>query len=96
MIDSASNNEFATADRGPDKLESSYNLAHVPNGDLLANTRRLVGRQNQTLAALLAHLAEVEARDLHRLRACPSLYAYCLYELRCSEDAAFVAPARPA
>jgi len=47
--------------RGPDKLETSYNLAHVPNGDLLANTRRLVGRQNQTLAALLAHLAALLA-----------------------------------
>ena len=89
MIDSTWNNEFARADREPDKLESSYNLEQVSDKDLLANTRRLVGRQNQTLAALLAHLAEVEARGIHRVRACPSLYAYCLYELRCSEDAAF-------
>jgi hypothetical protein len=40
------------------------------------------------LAALLAHLAEVEARGLHRRRACASLYTYCIYELRFSEDAA--------
>jgi hypothetical protein len=40
------------------------------------------------LAALLAHLAEVEARGLHRTRACASLYTYCIYELRFSEDAA--------
>jgi len=69
--------------------EPSYRLEHISDADLLAGARRLVGRQNQGLAELLAHLAEVEARGIHRLRACPSLYAYCLYELRLSEDAAF-------
>ncbi|HEX5101844.1 MAG TPA: hypothetical protein VFV94_20180, partial [Polyangiaceae bacterium] len=39
-------------------------------------------------AALLEHLAEVDARGLHRTRACSSLYTYCIYELRFSEDAA--------
>jgi hypothetical protein len=52
-------------------------------------TRRLVGRSNQLLASLLGHLAEVEARGIHRTRACPSLYVYCVYELRFSEDEAF-------
>jgi hypothetical protein len=32
--------------------------------------------------------AEVEARGLHRKRLCASLYTYCIYELRFSEDAA--------
>ena len=63
-------------------------LAHVSNAELLANTRGLVGKSNQVFAALLAHLAEVEARRLHRTRACASLYTYCIYELRFSEDAA--------
>ncbi len=63
-------------------------LAHLSNSELLANTRGLVGRSNQVFAALLAHLAEVEARGLHRTRACASLYTYCIYELRFSEDAA--------
>ena len=64
--------------------------------ELLAHTRRLVGRSNQLLAELLAHLAEVEARGIHRTRACSSLYTYCIYELRFSEDEAFrrVAAAR--
>ncbi len=44
---------------------------------------------NQILAAQLAHLGEVQARGIHRERACASLYTYCLYELRLSEDAAF-------
>ncbi len=63
-------------------------LAHLSNSELLDNTRGLVGKSNQVFAALLAHLAEVEARGLHRTRACASLYTYCIYELRFSEDAA--------
>jgi hypothetical protein len=63
-------------------------LAHLSDDELLANTRRLVGKTNQLLAALLAHLAEVEARGVHRTRRCASLYTYCIYELRFSEDAA--------
>jgi hypothetical protein len=51
-------------------------LAHLSDGELLANTRQLVGRSNQVFAALLAHLAEVESRGLHRTRACASLYTY--------------------
>jgi 5-methylcytosine-specific restriction endonuclease McrA len=47
-----------------------------------------VGKSNQLLAALLLHLAEVEARGVHRTRRCASLYTYCIYELRFSEDAA--------
>jgi 5-methylcytosine-specific restriction endonuclease McrA len=63
-------------------------LAHLSDSELLANTRGLVGKSNQLFAALLAHLAEVQARGLHRTRACASLYTYCIYELRFSEDAA--------
>ena len=63
-------------------------LAELSDDELLANTRRLVGRSNQLLAALLVHLAEVEVRGAHRTRRCASLYTYCIYELRFSEDAA--------
>ena len=69
--------------------ESSFRLERLSDADLLASTRQLVGRSNQLLAALLAHLAEVDARGIHRLRACSSLYTYCVFELRLSEDAAF-------
>jgi len=66
----------------------SGSLAHLSDRELLANTRSLVGKSNQVFAALLAHLAEVDARGLHRTRACSSLYTYCIYELRFSEDGA--------
>jgi hypothetical protein len=64
-------------------------LGGLSDADLLVATRLLVGRSNQLLAELLAHLAEVEARGAHRTRACSSLYAYCIYELRFSEDEAY-------
>jgi 5-methylcytosine-specific restriction endonuclease McrA len=63
-------------------------LAQLTDEELLANTRRLVGKSNQLLAALLLHLAEVEVRGVHRTKRCASLYTYCIYELRFSEDAA--------
>jgi len=71
-------------------------LEHLSDAELLEGTRRLVGRSNQLLAELLVHLGEVETRGIHRTRACSSLYAYCIYELRFSEDEAFrrVAAAR--
>lgn len=67
----------------------SPSLAEISDGDLLAGTRHLVGASNQVLAALLTHLGEIEARGIYRTRACSSLYIYCVYELRFSEDAGF-------
>ena len=64
-------------------------LEELSDAELLEGTRRLVGRSNQLLAELLVHLAEVAARGIHRTRACSSLYTYCIYELRFSEDEAF-------
>jgi len=69
----------------PSGMESVSALA---DAELLTSTRRLVCQSNRLLSALLAHLAEVETRGLHRTRACASLYTYCIYELRMSEDAA--------
>jgi len=71
-------------------------VSALTDDELLAGTRRLVCVSNRVLAALLAHLAEVEARGLHRQRACSSLYTYCIYELRMPEDTAYrrVAAAR--
>ena len=64
-------------------------LEHIPDEALLATVRRLTARSNVALADLLAHLGEVERRGIHRECACASLYTYCVYELRLSEDAAF-------
>jgi hypothetical protein len=66
----------------------AQSLAHLSDDQVLTNTRCLVGKSNQVFAALLVHLAEVETRGIHRTRRCASLYTYCIYELRFSEDAA--------
>src|SRR6187431_3233465 len=67
---------------------AGYDLTHLSDSELLTSTRRVIDRSNQLLAELLAHLAEVESRGIHRSRACSTLTAYCVYELRLSEDAA--------
>src|SRR6186713_3463922 len=64
-------------------------LASIPDDELFTAVQRLTARSNVALADLLAHLGEVERRGIHRLRACASLYTYCIYELRMSEDAAY-------
>jgi 5-methylcytosine-specific restriction endonuclease McrA len=65
-----------------------YRLEHVHDDALHCAVKTLVGRKNVLTADLLAHLAEVEARGIYRERACSSLYMYCIYELRLSEDEA--------
>jgi 5-methylcytosine-specific restriction endonuclease McrA len=69
-------------------IHERYRLNHLLDEALHANAKALAGRHNALTAELLAHLAEVEARGIHRERACSSLYTYCVYELRFSEDEA--------
>src|SRR6476620_4197760 len=63
-------------------------LAQLSDETLHGEVKRLVGRANTLTAELLAHLAELEARGIHRERACSSLYTYCVHELCMSEDEA--------
>jgi hypothetical protein len=60
----------------------------VDDASLLRDLKSLVGRSNSLTAHVLAHLAEVDARGAYREAACASLYKYCIYELRMSEDEA--------
>jgi hypothetical protein len=88
--------KWNSASPGAPRALSIETIEALADDDLLSETRRIVCQSNRALAALLAYLGEVEARGLHRTRACSSLYAYCIYELRMSEDAAYrrVAAAR--
>jgi hypothetical protein len=70
-------------------MDHGHSLESIPDDELLASVQRLTARSNVALADLLAYLGEVELRGIHRTRACASLYTYCIYELRMSEDAAF-------
>ena len=66
----------------------SYSLIHVRDAELLRDLAGLVARDRATTATLLAHIAEVDARRLFVPAGYPSMHAYCVDELRLSEDAA--------
>ncbi len=66
-----------------------YSLSHLADDSLLVALRALAARERLTTAELLAHLAEVDARRLYAPLACASMRAYCVRELRFSEDEAF-------
>jgi hypothetical protein len=72
----------------PTSHAARYRLESVSDDALHAGVKTLAGRYNAVTADLLAHLAEVDARGIYRERACSSLYTYCVYELRLSEDEA--------
>jgi 5-methylcytosine-specific restriction endonuclease McrA len=67
----------------------AYSLSHLSDHDLLRDLTSIVARDRATTATLLAHIAEVDARRLYLPAAYPSMYAYCVHELRLSEDSAY-------
>ena len=67
----------------------SFSLSHVPDPVLLHDLAALVARDRATTAALLAHIAEVDARRLYVPAGHPSMFSYCVQELGLAEEAAF-------
>jgi hypothetical protein len=67
---------------------STYSLSHLSDAVLSRGLASLVAQDRTTTAAMLAHLAEVDARKLYLPAAYPSMYEYCVHELGPSEDAA--------
>jgi hypothetical protein len=72
-----------------ESLVNRYSLSHLCDQTLLRDLATLVARDRMTTAALLAHLAECDARKLYPPAAYPSMHAYCVHELRLAEEAAF-------
>lgn len=68
---------------------STYSLSHLADSTLLRDLAALVTKDRATTAALLAHLAEVDARKLYLPAAYPSIFAYCVGEHGMSEDSAY-------
>ena len=66
-----------------------YTLAHLSDAVLLRELAVLAARDRETTAWLLAHIAEVDARKAYAPAGHASLFAYCVEELRFSEDAAY-------
>src|SRR6266571_9479183 len=74
---------------GGTRVMCIYSLSHLSDSALLRDLAALVARDRATTARLLAHIAEVDARRLYLPAAYPSMFAYCVHELRLSEDAAY-------
>ena len=66
----------------------TYTLTHLSNDVLLQGFATLVAQDRRTTAALLAHIAEIDARHLYLRAGFESMRAYCIHELHLSEDAA--------
>ena len=67
----------------------SYTLSHLSDQSLLRELKSLVTQDRATTALLIAHLGEVDSRRLYAPAGYPSMYEYCLRELRFSEQTAF-------
>ena len=60
-------------------------LRRLPDAALVARAKRLVARARRATALLLAHLAELDTRDVHLRAGYSSLFAYCRETLGLSE-----------
>jgi 5-methylcytosine-specific restriction endonuclease McrA len=66
-----------------------YSLTHLSDTVLIRDLHTLIVQERDTAAAVLAHLAEVDARKLFVPLGYSSMHGYCMEELRLSEDAAY-------
>ena len=71
-------------------METGSSVAALPDGALLCSLHELVARDRVIEVDLLAHLGEVEARRLHLVEGCSSLFGYCTEVLRFSEATAYL------
>src|SRR5688572_14688101 len=66
-----------------------YSLTHVRDDVLLRDLNALIVQERGTMATVLAHMAEVDARKLFVPLGHSSMFGYCVKELKLSEDAAY-------
>jgi 5-methylcytosine-specific restriction endonuclease McrA len=64
-------------------------IARLSSAQLLARVRELVQRSNGLEADLLAHLAEVDARQLYLEEGCSSMFTWCQRVLHFAEGVAY-------
>ena len=64
-------------------------LKELKDDELLAHLKRLVRKEQEDIAQIVAHLAEVDRRGLALDRAFPSLFVYCVKELGYTEASAY-------
>jgi len=65
-----------------------YSLSHLSDQILLRDLAALITRDRRITAALLAHLAEVDSRELYRQAGYGSTYLFCVEAFGLSEEMA--------
>ena len=65
-------------------------IAKLGDEELVANMQRLLREERKLSARLLAHLAEVDARQLYRQHAYSSMFEYCVRALHLSDAEAYL------
>ena len=71
----------------PRKLLSS--LRRLSDGELVARVKKLAAQERRATALLVAHLAELDTRDVHLRAGYSSLFSYCREVLALSEHEAY-------
>ena len=64
-------------------------LRRLSDADLVARVKSLVARERRATALLVAHLGELDTRDIHLRAGYSSLFAYCRDALGLSEHEAY-------
>jgi len=70
-------------------FQSISQLSHLSDHAVLSGLRHAVENDRTSTAQLLSYLSETDARKLYLPLGYDSMYAYCVRELRMSEDVAF-------
>src|SRR5213593_1564933 len=71
------------------KNEILATLTDVSDADLVLRTKALIARESETTAEIIAHLAELDTRELYLREGYPSLFVYCRDALGLSEWEAY-------
>ena len=67
---------------------NAESLSTISDREVVERLLELLREERRLTAAVLAHLGEVEARQLYLPAACPSMFVYCTRRLGMSEDQA--------
>jgi 5-methylcytosine-specific restriction endonuclease McrA len=70
-------------------MNTVTSLNNLTDRDLIAEVKRLAQVERESTAALIASLAEMDARRLYLGEGCSSLFVYCTQVLHLSEHAAY-------
>src|SRR5262245_43020538 len=70
-------------------MSTRFMLQALDDQTLLERLKTIVAKNNEWTALLLAHVAEVDARQLYLGAGCSSMHDYCMAELGLCEGGAF-------